>query len=358
METIQWRPEVNPLTTPPSYRIQFVPRGTSGYEEMAADLSATHPNYTEDMVKSIAPLIMEWIQQQLMNGRQVTLKDAFSFHISFSGKLDSPDAPLPENDDLLQVNVRVSQPFVKEIRHQGKLERMPLSEKLPQISSTEDTKLKLADVLYADGVLHLTGSNLDFDEENSACGCVIKGTRSGTKRQSTYASVSSSSILLVPDIPAQNDPWNNEYTVSVSTQYSEHGSLRTGTYRRKLRTPLTVLLSGHPHPPETGILTGTAASPLVSIIGGTVTANEMLRIQAVIDSRSGQLLINLLDMQEGGGAGAAVIVTANGELSLPGFIGSAVTSLNIRVNSFVQLKEMLRNDYGGRVVDILEVKVG
>jgi hypothetical protein len=358
MATILWRPEVNALTTPQSYKILHVPRSSVGYDEMAADISAGQPIYSAETISSLAPLIMKWIQQQLINGNQVTFPEAFTFGLSFTGKLDSPDSPLPVGDDLLQINVRVSRPFIKEVRHKGKLERMPLSEKLPQISSTEDTKLKLADVLYADGVLHLTGSNLDFDEENSACGCVIKGTRSGTKRQSTYASVSSSSVLLVPDIPAQNDPWNNEYTVSVSTQYSEHGSLRTGTYRRKLRTPLTVPLSGHPHPPETGILTGTAASPLVSIIGGTVTANEMLRIQAVIDSRSGQLLINLLDMQEGGGAGAAVIVTANGELSLPGFIGSAVTSLNIRVNSFVQLKEMLRNDYGGRVVDIMEVKVG
>ncbi len=31
-------------------------------------------------------------------------------------------------------------------------------------------------------------------------------------------------------------------------------------------------------------------------------------------------------------------------------------NLNIRVNSFAALKEMLRNDYGGRLADVLVVR--
>ncbi|WP_417909245.1 DUF4469 domain-containing protein [Candidatus Electronema sp. PJ] len=357
METIQWRPEVNPLTTPPSYRIQFVPRGTSGYEEMAADIAATNPNFTEDMIKSLGPLMMSWIQNQLINGRQVTLQDAFSFHISFSGKLDSPDDPLPERDDLLQVNVRVSQPFVKEIRHKCKLERLPMLAKLPVITSTEDTKLKLADVLYWAGVLKMTGSNLDFDESNPNCGCVIAGTWTGATRQTTYASISNSTVLLVPDIPGQNESWKNEYTLTLTTQYSEHGTLRSGTCRRKLRSPL-IVTSLSPEQ-ETGILTGggTATAAYVSIIGGTATANEMLRIQAVIDSRTGQLLLNLLDMQEGGRAGATVAVTTNEEYNLPGFSGSGVSNLIIAVNNYDALLDLTRNGYASRLVDILDIRI-
>jgi hypothetical protein len=355
--SIQWRPEPNPLTTPPSYRIQAVPRNSAGYAEMAADISAAQPIYSPETISNLAPLIMKWIQQRLISGDKVTLAEAFSFYISFTGKLDSPDAPLPEDDDLLHVNVRVSQPFVKEIRHQAKFERLPMTEKLPVITSTEDTKLKLADVLFAGGVLKLTGSNLYFDESSPDCGCVIEGTQSGQKKQSTYAAVANSGILLVPDIPVQDNPWNNEYTVTLTTQYSEHGTLRSGTCRRKLRSPLTVT-SLSPEQ-ETGILTGggTASDSYVKIAGGTATANEMLRIQAMLDSRSGLLLLNLLDMEEGGKTGAAVTVTANGTYTLEGFAGSAVTSLELKVENLAALVSLIRNSYAGRMVDILDIRM-
>jgi hypothetical protein len=151
-------------------------------------------------------------------------------------------------------------------------------------------------------------------------------------------------VLLVPNIPAQVHPWNNEYILSVSTQYTEHGTLRTGIYGRKLRSPLTLTNFGHPHPPEVGILTGSA--------------DETLRIQAVLDIHAGHLLFSLLDMEEGGKAGAAVTVTANGSFTVQGFAGSAVSSLEIRVNNFADLVKMARNVYSSRVVDVLVVRVG
>ena len=79
MFTIQWRPIINALTKPLSYRILFVPRNTAGYDDMAADISASHPNYNADLIRSLAPLIFDWILQRLINGDQVTLKDAFNF---------------------------------------------------------------------------------------------------------------------------------------------------------------------------------------------------------------------------------------------------------------------------------------
>jgi len=88
-----------------------------------------------------------------------------------------------------------------------------------------------------------------------------------------------------------------------------------------------------------------------------VSANETLRIQAVFDARTDALLFSLIDMQEGGKTGAAVSVTANGAVPLQGFAGSAVSSLSIWVNAYAALKEMIRNSYGGRVVDVLKVEV-
>ncbi|MGX9728001.1 MAG: hypothetical protein ACTFAK_11995 [Candidatus Electronema sp. VV] len=39
MATIQCRVEQNPLTTPESYKLRFIPRSTGGYDEVAARLA-------------------------------------------------------------------------------------------------------------------------------------------------------------------------------------------------------------------------------------------------------------------------------------------------------------------------------
>ncbi len=357
MATIRWRPQVNALTKPQSYRIQYVPRNTADYDDMAADISSSHPNYSMNLIRSLAPLMMEWIQRRLSGGDQVTLQDAFNFRLSFSGRLDSPNDPLPEDKDLLHIRVRPSRPFVRKIRHQARLEHLPMNEKLPLITSSEDTKSKLADVLNPAGVLRLTGSNLYFDEEDPNCSCIIQGTQSGQTKQNTYALISNREILLVPDIPAQDNPWNNEYQVSLTTRYTEHGIPRTGIYRRRLRTPLTVPGLGNANPPETGILTGSNALPYVGINSGTVSADTRLRIQVVQNLAEERLLFSLIDMRTQGAAGEEVEVRRNGEYILPGFSSSAVSRLGIIVNEHKALWEMIRNDYGGRLVDILDVRM-
>jgi hypothetical protein len=357
MATIQWRPEINALTVPQSYWIRFMPRNTAGRKDIAADIARTHPHFNEADILTILQAHDEAVQTRLVNGEQVTMEGSFSYFLSFTGRLDSADDPLPPLDDCLHVSVRVSQAFLDTLRRDGQAERLPEEKKLPLISSAQDSLLKLKDVLNPDGALLLTGDNLAFDQTAPDAGqCVIAGTQSGSIVQTRLLRVEQSEILLMPEIPAQAHPWNNEYTVSISTRYSERGTLRTGSYGRMLRSPLTVGKMGHPNPPEVGILTGKAAAAYVSVTGGSVSANETLRIQVILDQRADALLFSLLDMQEGGKTGAAVTVTANGSVTLPGFAGSAVTNLTVRVNNYAGLKEMLRNDYGSRMADVLKVE--
>jgi hypothetical protein len=357
MATLQWRPAVNALTKPVSCRIQIIPRNIAGYEEMAADIATAHPVYNADLVRSLAPLIMEWVQGRMINGDQVTLPNAFIFRVSAQGRLDSPDAPLPDDEDMLQASISGTRDFMRRLRAEVKLERLPMNEKLPHINSAEDTKLKLPDVLNPAGLLHLSGSNLYFDEDDPHCSCVIRGTESGETKQSTFGTISNSEILLAPDIPAQSHPWNNEHTISLTTQYTEHGTPRTGIYQRRLRSPLAVPNLGHPHPPETGILTGSATAPYAVVSGGSVSANERLRIQVIQDLSAERLLFSLIDMKADGAGGAEIPVTQNGTCSLPGFAGSAVSSLEITVKEYAALWEMIRNNYQGRLVDVLDVAV-
>uniref|UniRef100_UPI004056C1E6 DUF4469 domain-containing protein n=1 Tax=Candidatus Electronema sp. TaxID=2698783 RepID=UPI004056C1E6 len=357
MSTLQWRPAVNALTKPVSYRIQIIPRNIAGYEEMAADISSANPVYNDDLVRSLAPLMMEWIQGRMINGDQVTLPNAFIFRVSAQGRLDSPDAPLPDDEDMLQVSIVGTRDFMRRLRSEAQLERLSMNKKIPLITSAEDTKLKLADVLNPAGLLRLTGSNLYFDEDDPDCGCVIRGTESGETKQSTFGTISNSEILLAPDIPAQAHSWNNEYILSLTTQYTEHGTPRTGIYERRLRTPLTVLGLGAPNPPATGILTDDYITSYVSINGGSTSANERLRIQVIQDLVEERLIFSLIDMKEDGTSGAEILVPQDGEYILPGFAGSAVSSIEITVNNYAALWEMIRNYYNGRLVDVLDVMV-
>jgi hypothetical protein len=356
METVQWRPEKNLLTTPTTWWPRFIARNVVNKAEMATRMAKALPNYTEEEFRTFIDLHNQLIMESLINGEQVTEENDFIYTLSFTGKLASPDDPLPPLEECLHVRVHASQPLVETVRKTVRTERLPEVKKLPLISTAQDTVLLLKDVLNPAGMLRLTGDDLQFDPVQGNGECVLAGTQSGRTTQSRFGKIENSEIILIPDIPAQANPWNNEYTVSVSTRYSEHGTLRTGTYERMLRTPLTLTNMGHPNPPETGILSSTESSPLVSVTGGDVSADETLRIQAVIDARSGQLLLNVIDMQEGSKQSTAVAIPTNGEYTLPGFSGSAVSGLTVRVDNQPALLELIKNNYTGRLVDILAIK--
>ncbi len=356
MAAVQWRPEKNLLTTPTTWRPRFIARNVVSKAEMAARMAKALPNYTAEEFRTFIDLHNQLITESLINGEQVTEENDFIYTLSFSGKLASPDDPLPPLEECLHVRVHASQPQLETVQKAVSTERLPEAKKLPLISTAQDTVLLLKDVLNPDGMLRLTGDDLQFDPVQGTGECVLAGTQSGRTAQSRFGKIENSEIIFIPDIPAQAHPWNNEYTVSVSTHYSEHGTLRTGTYEGMLRSPLTLTQMGHPNPPEVGILTGSAASPLVSVTGGSVAADETLRIQAVLDLRQDVLLFSLLDMQEDGKAGEAKPVMANGEQTLQGFAGSAVSSLDIRVNDYAALKEMIRSSYNNRLVDVLKVE--
>lgn len=354
---LHYRVERNPLTKTISYRLRFVSQGTAGYDELAERVALKNPGSSAEQIRIHLRSAMEEIQAMLLEGLQVTLEDAMTFRPSLTGRLDSPDAPLPPVADLLGINISASRPYVSHLQANAVLVREPWTEKMPSIQAAADTVTGLSNVLNPAGVLRLTGSNLSFDWQSPDNSCVLAGTESGSEAQTQFASVSDTEILLVPHLPAQSHTWNNEYTVSITTQYTEHGSIRTGTYSGRLRSPLAVPGLGLPTPPETGILTGSADTPHVSVTDGGVVADERLRIQVEHNVQDDLLAFRLIDMQDGGAKGAMVLVTGDGAFVLPGFSGSSVSSLSIRVDEYAALKTMVVNDYNGRLVDVLDVKM-
>jgi len=192
---IQYRVEENPLTTPRSCSIRFVSRGSAGREDIAADIALSHPNFSKEDILTILNAEDEAIMARLLDGEQVTKEGCCTWFPSFTGRLDSPDDPIPPLKDCLHVNVRVSAPFAEDFCQNAQAERVASAEKLPVISSAEDTVLGLRDVLRADGMLRITGSNLAFDRSDPASRCLIEGTRSGSAVQSRIGTISNASTL-------------------------------------------------------------------------------------------------------------------------------------------------------------------
>jgi len=193
-----------------------------------------------------------------------------------------------------------------------------------------------------------------FDRKAVDCGCLLEGTREGSVWQSRYAQTHDNEIFVMPDIPSQTQPWNNEYRLSITTRYTENGTLRTGICQRMLRTPISVAIGS-----DSGLLSGGGTSALVTLSGGALTAEgARVRIQVLLDVQDGDLRINLIDMEEGGAEGAKVQVSSNGVYTLLGYSGGDVTNLEITVNDYAALLNMTRSPYGGRLVDILDVSVG
>jgi hypothetical protein len=181
-----------------------------------------------------------------------------------------------------------------------------------------------------------------------------EGTRNGRTVQSRFTRIESGEIQLIPDIPSQTQPWNNEYSLSLTTRYTEHGTLRTGSYARMLRTPLGVRIGDDP-----GILNSTTHDPLVRVTGGGVYSDGgRVRIQVLHDVQADNLAFNLIDMEHNGKEGNDVQVAANGVYTLPGYAGGEVTSLEVTVADYAALYTLVRNTYGGRLVDILDVSMG
>ncbi len=116
MATIQWRPEVNALTTPPSWRPRFIARNVLGKADMATRMAKALPNYTAEEFRTFIDLHNQLIAESLINGELVTEENAVTYSLSFTGRLDSPDDPLPPLDECLHIRIHASQPLVEAVR--------------------------------------------------------------------------------------------------------------------------------------------------------------------------------------------------------------------------------------------------
>jgi hypothetical protein len=351
---IQFRLELNTLTTPHSYRLRFVPHNVAGREDIAADIALRHPNFSQDDILTILNSKDEVIFLRILNGEQVTEEGFCSWFPSVSGRVIRPDDPTPPLDTNFHLHARVSPALVERARQQAHVERLPMTDKLPVITSAEDQILGLKNVLRGDGLLRITGNDLFFDRKDGQPHCLIEGTNNGSAVQTRLGTITNTEITMMPDVPSQTQPWHNEYRLSITTTYTEHGTPRTGIYKELLRTMLGVYIGSN-----SGILSTSGAVPLVTVTGGSLAAEgARVRIQVIYNALDDELRFRLLDMEEDGQEGDEVRATANGTYTLLGWTGCDLTSLEVTVAKYTKLLALVRNSYGNRLVDILDVGMG
>ncbi|MCI5134901.1 MAG: hypothetical protein D3920_07450, partial [Candidatus Electrothrix sp. AW2] len=115
MSKVQWRPQLNALTTPKSYKAQPVPRDSLGYDEIAERIALKNPVINAGLAQSVLELEREVIKEELLNGNQVSLENFLTWHLSIAARLDAPDDPLPPADEIIRVQVYASRTFADEV---------------------------------------------------------------------------------------------------------------------------------------------------------------------------------------------------------------------------------------------------
>lgn len=351
MASIQWKVEQNKLTTPASYRARTVAHTTLDYEGVSSAMAARNTQWSAGLIESVLRQFREEVLIQLASGNAINLENFLKFAVNFAARLPTAVSPLPPLSECLEVQVSASKTLRDDVRSAASAEKIASTEKAPMILAVTDVTTGLENVMQSGTSIVLNGTNMYFDNTMSGAECVIEGTQTGRTVQTNFGKRANSELIVVADYPTQTSAHNNEYLISVTTSYTENGSLRTGTYKKRLRVPLDVSVGAL----STGILSGAEANPLVSVTGGTVTGSERVRIQAVINSQDQVLRISLLDMTEGGKVGNPVAINGNGAYEILGYNGSTVSYLAINVTNYPALYALVNTAYSNRMIDILDV---
>lgn len=353
MATIQWRPESNPLTNPKSYKARILHRLTMDYAAVSEAISARNPNFSAATVETILRELREEVRIQLNNGNSVALKDFCSFKTSANVRLETASSPMPAPGASLMTVISASRTLRDDVRQGASYEKLHADEKSPVITEFMNTSLGLPNVYSASyPICIMTGSNLLIGPGIAGSNLTIAGTKSTSTVITDFVERKPSKISFLSNVPSQTNSWNNEYQATVTTRYTENGSLRSGTYSSYLRCDLTISSGALPK----GILSSNENAALANVTAVTgATAN--IRICADVNAQDDILRLWMADMTQDGEIGDAVIVNDNAAYTINGYAGSLITSIEITTVDWAALKTLVKTKYLGRMYDILDMVI-
>ena len=232
---IQYKVIPNYLTNPPSSAARPVPRNTLDYDALAEQINLHNPTIPADTARAVLEACREEVIRQLADGNTINLPGFLSFITTLPVRLEHPADDLPPAP--VDVKARPSVVLKEEVAQQAEYERLPYSEKAPDISAAYDTNTSLADWIRPDYGFRLDGSNIGFDGADPAQGVFLTDAAGHIVPQTRVSLNNPSKIIITPEFggePAVSP--NVEKTIAVRSRYTKNGQLRTGEYAKHLRS--------------------------------------------------------------------------------------------------------------------------
>ena len=271
---IQYKVIPNYLTNPPSSTARPVPRNTLDYDALATRINLHNPTIPAATARSVLEAFREEVIRQLADGNTINLAGFMSFVTTLPVRLDQPPDDLPP--DPVDVKAKPSVVLKQEVARRAEYERLPYSEKTPDISAAYDTNTNLPNWIRGDYGFRLDGSNIGFDGADPAQGVFLTDADGRIVRQTRISLNNPSKIIITPDFGgAPAVPPNVEKTIAVRSRYTANGQLRTGEYAKHLRSTNVVTAEQ----PRLFVVGDDTDGPLV--VSGYHEEQVMCRFEAV-----------------------------------------------------------------------------
>ena len=232
---IQYRIIPNYLTNPPSYLPRPIAQSSLDYDAVAELIHLLNTTIPVDTAKAAIEALREVVVSQLAAGNTINLAGFMSFVVSLPARLALPTDDLPP--DPVDVKAKPSVLLKREVVQRAEYERLPYTEKSPDIIAAYDTNTNLTDWIRPDYGFRLDGSNIGFDAADPAQGVFLTDADGHIVQQEKISLNEPSKIIITPDFggePAASP--NVEKTIAVRSRYTKNGQLRTGGYAGHLRS--------------------------------------------------------------------------------------------------------------------------
>jgi hypothetical protein len=299
---IQYKIIQNYLTNPPTYAARPIARKTLDYDALAEQIHLHNPTIPVETAKDVLMAFREEVIRQLADGNTINLSGFISLVTTLPVRLEHPTDDLPPNP--VDVKAKPSVVLKQEVAQQAEYERLPYSEKAPDISGAYDTNTNLPNWIRADYGFRLDGSNIGFDGADPTQGVFLTDADGHIVQQDKISLNQPSKIIITPDFGAAPTPSPNvEKTIAVRSKYTKNGQLRTGEYAKHLRSTNVV----------------TKAQPKLFVVGDAVDGplkvsnylgdQVMCRFEAVYRT-DGQITLAVGPLK--GSLGPEVIISPTG----------------------------------------------
>ena len=305
----------NYMTNPPSYIPRPIAQSTLGYEAVAELIHLYNPTIPADTAWAALEALREVVVSQLAAGNTVNLSGFVSFIATLPARLALPTDDLPP--DPVDVKAKPSVVLKREVVQRAEYERLPYTEKSPDIIAAYDTNTNLADWIRPDYGFRLDGSNIGFDGADPNQGVFLTDAFGGVVQQTKISLNEPSKIIITPAFGGEPTASPNvEKTIAVRSRYTKNGQLRTGGYAKHLRSTNVVTSEQ----PKVFVIGDNTDGPLkVSSYGGD---QVMCRFEAVYRT-DGQISLAVGPLE--GVLGPEVILSPTGSDMLLSGLAADVT---------------------------------